>query len=204
MSDLITFFITHSEHFIYAALFFILFLCGLGLPVPEELTLLAGGFLINLEIIRPYPTLAVGFAGVITGDLVMYSIGRRWGNEILTYPRIRNLLPDKRLERVKQFFSDHGNKTIFVARFISGFRVAAFLGAGIMGMKPGQFILLDILGALILIPLLVFLGYYFAANIGWLGEIFTQIDTLLKILAVLGCICALGYYLYWRRKSAAR
>ena len=71
MSDIVIFLLNYSEHFIYGGLFLILFLSGLGLPIPEEITLLTGGFLINLGFIRFYPTLAAVFVGVLTGDMAM-------------------------------------------------------------------------------------------------------------------------------------
>ncbi len=201
MSDLIVFFISYSEEFTYAAIFLILFACGLGLPLPEEITLLASGFLIQLGLIRPYPTLAVGFVGVLTGDLAMYSIGRRWGQGIITHQYIRKVFSESRVERARRFFGDHGNKTIFIARFISGFRVAAFLAAGTMGMRMGQFLFLDFLGAIITIPLLLFLGFYFGMNITWLAEFFTRIDLLLKIALVILAAAALAYFLCKRGRK---
>lgn len=65
LSDQTLFLINYSEGFIYAGLFLLLFLCGLGLPIPEELTLLTGGFFVHLGIIRFYPTLAIGFFGIL-------------------------------------------------------------------------------------------------------------------------------------------
>lgn len=193
MSELILFLVSYSEHIIYAGLFLILFFCGLGLPLPEEVTLLAGGFLINLGILHFYPTMATVFAGVLAGDLAMYSIGRKWGQGIITHRHMRRIFSEGRLEKVKQFFCDHGSKTIFIARFIMGFRMATFLAAGMMGVRPSQFLFLDFLAALIMIPLLVLLGFFFGTNVEWLGEIFTRIDLLLKLLAVLGALAALGY-----------
>lgn len=201
MSDIGIFLINYSEHFIYTGLFLILFFSGLGLPIPEEITLLTGGFLINLGFARFYPTLATVFVGVLTGDMAMYSIGRRWGHGIITHRHMRKIFSEERLERVRQFFRDHGSKTIFIARFISGFRVAAFLAAGTMGMKPGKFLFLDFLAALIAVPLLLLLGYYFGAYIEWLANVFTRVDSLLKMGAVLGGLIVLGYFLLKRKKS---
>ena len=200
MSDIVSFFINYSEAFIYAGLFFILFMCGLGLPIPEEVTLLAGGFLINLGFIRIYPTLVVVFVGILTGDLTMYSIGRKWGQGMIAHRHLREIFSERRLAWVRQFFCDHGSKTILIARFISGFRVAAFLAAGTMGMKPGHFILLDSLGALIMVPLLVFLGYYFGLNIGWLGEVFSRLDFLLMILAVILVLAGVVFFFTKKKK----
>lgn len=202
LSDIGFFLINYSEHFIYAGLFLILFFSGLGLPIPEEITLLTGGFLVNLGFIRFYPTLAAVFVGVLTGDMALYSIGRRWGHGIITYRHLRRIFSEERLEKVGQFFHDHGNKTIFIARFISGFRVAAFLAAGTLGVKPSKFLFLDFIAALVAVPLLLCLGYYSGENIGWLAGVFTRLDSLLKIGAVLSGVVVLGYFLCKRKKSS--
>jgi membrane protein DedA with SNARE-associated domain len=202
LSDIGIFLLNYSEHFIYAGLFLVLFFSGLGLPIPEEITLLTGGFLVNLGVAGFYPTLASVFAGVLTGDMAMYSIGRRWGQGIITHRHLRRIFCEERLERVRQFFRDHGSKTIFIARFISGFRMAAFLAAGTMGVKPSKFLFLDFLAALIAVPLLLYLGYYFGENIGWLAGVFTRLDSLLKMGAVLGGLVVLGYFLWKRKKSS--
>ncbi len=204
MPDLVILLGNYSDKFIYAGLFLILFLCGLGLPIPEELTLLAAGFFLHLEMIHLYPTLATVFVGVLIGDLAMYSIGRKWGRGILTHRHMRKFFSDQRLERARQFFCDHGSKTILIARFLSGFRVAAFLAAGTMGMMPAKFLILDTLAALIMVPLFLLLGYTFGANIDWLSNLFTRIDFLLKLAAVLTGIAVVVYFLFKRKKSAHR
>jgi membrane protein DedA with SNARE-associated domain len=202
LPDLVILLGNYSDKFIYAGLFLILFLCGLGLPIPEELTLLAAGFFVHLGMIRFYPALATVFAGVLIGDMAMYSIGRKWGRGIITHKHIRKFFSDRRLERARQFFCDHGSKTIFIARFLSGFRVAVFLAAGTMGMMPAKFLILDTLAALIMVPLLLLLGYSFGANIGWLTNLFTRIDFLLKLGAVLAGTAVVVFFLFKRKKSA--
>jgi membrane protein DedA with SNARE-associated domain len=203
LSEPSIFLISYSEPLIYAGLFMILFLCGLGLPIPEELSLLTGGFFVYLGVIRIYPTLVICLLGILGGDLAIYSIGKKWGLDLLNHGKLRRVITKTRLERGRQFFCDHGSKTVFIARFISGLRVAAFFAAGTMGVKPGKFLLLDFLGALILIPLLILLGYYFGESIGWLSEVVNQIDFLLTVLGILIGVAALGYYL-WKRKKVPK
>ncbi len=201
MSDVGIFLINYSEHFIYAGLFLILFFSGLGLPIPEEVTLLTGGLLINLGFAHLYPTFVAVFMGVLTGDMAMYSIGRRWGHGIITHRHMRKVFSEERLERVRHYFRDHGSKTIFIARFISGFRAMAFLAAGTMGVKPGRFLFLDFLAALIGVPLLLGLGYFSGEHLGWLANAFTRLDSLLKMAGVLGVLILLGYFLLKKNKS---
>lgn len=203
MPDSVIFLLNYSEHLIYVGLFLILILSGLGLPIPEEITLLAGGFFVHLGFTRFYPTLFVIFAGALAGDMTLYSIGRKWGQGIITHRQLRKIFSEKRLERTKKFFTTHGNKTIFIARFFSGIRVAAFLAAGVMGMKPGKVLLYDTLAALIMVPLLVSLGCFFGENISWLINLFTRIDFLLKLISVLAGVAVVAYFLFKRRRPSS-
>ena len=128
------------------------------------------------------------------GDMALYSIGRKWGQGIITHRQLRKIFSEQRLEKVRGFFKKHGNKTVFIARFFTGFRVATFLAAGTLEMKPLSFLFFDSLAALIIVPLIVSLGYYFGANIGWLSDLFTQIDFLIKLGLVLAAVFAVLYY----------
>lgn len=202
--DLTLFLISYSAQFIYAGLFLLLFLSGLGLPIPEEMTLLTAGFLVHLEILRLYPTVITIFIGVLAGDLALYSIGRKWGKGIFTHRYLRKVFSENRLENVRRFFRDHGSKTIFIARFISGFRVAAFLAAGSMEMKPGKVLLYDFFAALVYIPLLLALAYYFGEKIQLLTDVVSRVDFIVKVALVLAGLMGLGYYLLKKKVFDAK
>jgi len=74
---------SYIEHFTYVGLFLVLVLCGMGLPVPEDLALLTGGFLVHRGITQYPATLLVSFVGVLAGDNSLFFIGRRFGTRIL-------------------------------------------------------------------------------------------------------------------------
>ena len=65
----------YLAEFTYAGIFLLLFLCGLGLPVPEDIPILVSGYLSHLGTIRPWPALAVNLAGILLGDLMIFSFG---------------------------------------------------------------------------------------------------------------------------------
>ncbi len=71
------------QHFTYVGLFLVLLLCGRGLPVPEEIALLTGGFLVHRGITQYPITLAVYFAGVVAGDNSLFFLGRRFGSHLI-------------------------------------------------------------------------------------------------------------------------
>ncbi len=75
----------YIEHFTYLGLFVVLMLCGLGLPIPEDVALLAGGYLAHRGITRYPITLAVSLLGVVTGDNSLFFMGRRFGTGLVRY-----------------------------------------------------------------------------------------------------------------------
>ncbi|HJU12110.1 MAG TPA: DedA family protein, partial [Candidatus Binataceae bacterium] len=144
---------SYIEHFTYVGLFLVLVLCGLGLPVPEDLALLTGGFLIHRGITQYPITLAVSFVGVVAGDNSLFFLGRRFGTGILKYiAYVRpHILP--RIDWLKSFMNRHGHRAIFYARFLAGVRALVYLMAGSAGVSPRRFLLYDALGALISVPI---------------------------------------------------
>lgn len=75
----------YIEHFRYVGLLIVLVLCGLGLPVLEDVAVLAGSFMAHHGI-TCYPlTVLVALVGVVTGDNSLFLIGRRLGTGILVY-----------------------------------------------------------------------------------------------------------------------
>ncbi|MGH8324493.1 MAG: DedA family protein [Steroidobacteraceae bacterium] len=154
----------YIQHFSYAGLFLTLMLCGLGLPVPEDLALLTGGFLVYRGI-TTYPlTLAVSFVGVVAGDNCLFFLGRRFGTGLISYFEI---WPDsqRRVERLKRFMDRHGHLAIFYARFLAGARALVYVTAGSLGVNFGRFLLYDSLGALISVPIVVTIGVLFGLQI---------------------------------------
>jgi membrane protein DedA with SNARE-associated domain len=178
---------SYIEHFTYAGLFMVLVLCGMGLPVPEDLALLTGGFLVHRGITQYPTTLAISFVGVVAGDNSLFFIGRRFGARVLRYlgfvrPRI---LP--RIERLKSFMDRHGNMAIFYARFLAGVRAPVYLVAGSAGVAPKRFVVYDALGAVISVPVAVSIGYVFGDQIDTAITYLGGFDRLV-LLAAAACI----------------
>lgn len=80
------------EHFTYAGLFLTLLAASLGLPVPEEIPIVAGGVLASQAVVRWWIALPVCLAGVLSGDIVLYWAGRRWGERLLEWRAVGRVL----------------------------------------------------------------------------------------------------------------
>ncbi len=182
------------EHFTYVGLFLVLALCGLGLPVPEEIPLLTGGFLIYRGITQYPETLAISFVGVIAGDNSLFFLGRRFGTKVLKYLEYVRPHTRQRIEWLKTLIDRYGNMAIFYARFLPGVRAPIYLTSGLAGMRPRRFIVYDTLGAAISVPLVVSIGYFFGDQIDSTIRYFGGFDRLV-LMAVAICIIFYGTHL---------
>ena len=178
---------TYIEHFTYAGLFLVLVLCGLGLPVPEDLALLTGGFLIHRGITQYPITLAVSFVGVVAGDNSLFFLGRRYGASLLKYLEFVRPRTLPRIERLKKFMDRHGHMAIFYARFLAGMRALVYVIAGSTGVSPRRFVIYDALGAMISVPVAVSIGYFFGDQIESAIRYLGGLDRMVLVVAAV-CI----------------
>jgi membrane protein DedA with SNARE-associated domain len=147
----------------YAAIFLIVILGNVGLPVPEETVLTVSGYLAWQGQFRVPVLIIVAIVSAVTGDNLGYWLGRRYGQFILD--RLRAAAPEH-VERTRRFVLRHGALAVFGARFVTGLRVMAGPLAGCTGMKPARFFLANLAGALIYIPIVVAVGYAIGYGLG--------------------------------------
>lgn len=176
-----------SEHatvlfgrFHYVGPFTVLFLCGLGLPLPEEVTLIGSGLLLHQGKVQFLPIVLVCSAAILLGDLVPYTLGRRYGPAALEIGWVARILHPERMGRVQRRFEAHGNWMIFTCRFLPGIRIPGYFSAGMLGMGLPRFLLLDGAGVAISVPISIWLGRLFGDSIEQLRH---QMDNLHLILA---------------------
>jgi len=192
-------FLAFLQDWSYVGIFTILFLCGLGLPIPEELTLLAGGYLAYQEYTGLYETQAVCLVAILLGDLVAFYAGRRYGMRFLDVPWMRRVLTPPRMDKVHHTFARYGAKTVFAARFFVGVRVCAFFVAGTLRMKTWKFLLLDGAAALISVPASVWLGYFFGSNLSQARRELKLWHNVL-IVGILAIVTGAVLARWWRRR----
>jgi membrane protein DedA with SNARE-associated domain len=195
LERLITLFAEHA----YASVFIALLLCGAGVPLPEDITLVAGGVIAGLGYANVHVMFGVAMVGVLLGDASMFLLGHHFGARIRRLRFFAWLLPPSRYAKVQQKFERYGNRMMFVARFLPGMRTAVFITAGATHrVSFWRFILLDGLAALISVPLWVYLGYLGADNRQWLATWIHRGQGGLWILA--GVLVLLGTWLWWRQR----
>jgi membrane protein DedA with SNARE-associated domain len=175
----------YIEHFTYAGLFVVLVLCGMGLPMPEDVALLAGGYMVHRGITRYPITIAVALLGVVAGDNSLFFMGRRFGSGLVRYFALGRPGRKHQVERIEGFMQRHGHRAIFYARFLAGLRALIYLSAGSFGVRPAVFLLYDLLGALISVPIVVTLGYIFGKQLEMVVRYIGGFERLIMIVAFL-------------------
>jgi membrane protein DedA with SNARE-associated domain len=151
--------------FSYLTPFTVLLLCGVGLPLPEEVTLIASGLLVHQGQVDFFLISTVCASAILLGDSVPFWLGKRYGMNALRIGFVRRILHPERFALLEQRFEEHGNWAIFTCRFLPGVRIPGYFTAGTLGMRYTRFLLLDGLGVFISVPVSVFLGQLFAEHI---------------------------------------
>jgi membrane protein DedA with SNARE-associated domain len=149
-------------HATIIVLFTVLLAGGVGLPFPEDLTLLGAGALAQPGLLRLTDVVLVGFAGVVTADWILYGLGRCYGAEIVGHPRLGRLLGVHRIDAVRGAVMRHQARAVFFARFVLGTRIVTFLAAGTFGVSAVRFALAEAAGSAIFVPAMATFGYLFA------------------------------------------
>lgn len=143
----------------YTGIFICIFIGNVGIPVPEETVLLAAGFLTARDILDFRIVVLVSIVSAVVGDNFGYLAGRIGGRRLLDRLASAFEFVRRRYERFKVFFRQHGNKTVFFARFIAGLRFMAGPMAGSAGMPFLSFFGWNVLGAVVWCTAMVLIGY---------------------------------------------
>lgn len=152
------------QHAFYPVLLLVLLSASLGVPIPEDVPLIAAGVILSHQTgIATWPaTLFVALLGVMCGDVVLFVLGKRWGPEVFEHRWVKWLITPQRLQKMTEKFSRHGMWMCFFGRFFIGVRAGMCITAGVTRFPFWRFFLADLTGAMLSVPLLVWLGYWFA------------------------------------------
>ncbi|MFC5527358.1 DedA family protein [Rhodanobacter ginsengisoli] len=187
----------------YIAVFIALMICGAGLPLPEDITLVAGGVIAGLGYANVHVMFALAMFGVLLGDSAIFLLGHHYGARIMQWRFVARVLTPSRYARVQDKFHRYGNRMLFIARFLPGMRTTVYLTAGMTHRVSFlRFLLLDGLAALISVPFWVYLGYLGADNHEWLVTWIRRGQTSLWILA--GVLLLIVLVSWWRHRRRAQ
>jgi membrane protein DedA with SNARE-associated domain len=186
----------------YFAIFSLLVLGIVGLPVPDEFLLTGCGFLVYQGHLRLIPTVASALAGSMSGITCSYLIGRTVGWKFL-HSRVGRWLhiKDRTIRRVHDWFNRIGHWALMVGYFIPGVRHFTAIVAGTSKLEYPAFAMYAYGGATLWVSTFIFIGYHFGER--W-PQILGLVEHNLKLASMVVGAVVLAYLLfrYFRQRKA--
>ena len=190
----------------YLGILVFVLLGNLGLPVPEESVLWVAGYLVWQGGFQLPLVLLVGIVSAVAGDSLGYWVGRRYGQPVVVRYGLWARLTPPRLETMRRFVQRYGPFAVFLARFVIGLRFLAGPLAGSLDLPWRSFLIANVLGALVYVPIMVGMGYAMGVGLGgyvepiWRAALHAQ-QSLLLGAALIGLLY-LGFRALQRRWKA--
>ena len=170
------------------AITILLFLGGLGIPVPENPALMGGGYVLHRHLSPPVVSLFIWYLAIMLGDSLLFA-SSYW---LFTRPTLSELLDRyvgrKRLEEYRTTFAGRAGWTLFLARFTFGIRALVYLAAGAARYPWQRFLAVDGVSVAVQVLLFVGIGFYAGERTTWAQSTGEKIALLLGICAVGGMV----------------
>lgn len=147
----------------YIGIWFAALLSNVVIPVPEEMVLLAFGYLAGTGHINFFILMPIVISGLLVSDIGMYLLARK-GSRLVTW-FYDKFFSRRLIQKNDQWFIDHMNKIIFFSRFLVQLR---FIGPFLAGQKKvpfKRFVLYDLAAILLYVPLYTLLGLFFHSRV---------------------------------------
>lgn len=184
---------------VYSVLFFILILCGFGLPLPEDIVLITGGYLAYEELLNVHVMTAVGLVGVLAGDSIMFTLGRKYGTVLLTKEFVKKIITPDKIKKAQKYLAKYGNRIFFIARFLPGLRSPIFFTGGSLKVPFYIFFCYDALAALLSVPIWVYSAYYGGEYIYKVISIGRSAQAI--IFGIIVLFVAIQIYRYYKKRK---
>lgn len=185
----------------YVAIFGLLVLGIVGLPVPDETMMVFAGYLVATGRLRLVPTLVVAFLGSACGITVSYLIGRTLGIGFVHKWGPYLHITEERLARVHRWFDRIGHWALFVGYYIAGVRHFTAIIAGTSSLEYPSFARYAYSGAAVWVCTFIAIGYFFGEHRDRVLQLVHENLTVASIIAAV----AIGAYLLmrWVRRRKA-
>lgn len=183
----------------YPGIFLLMVMESATLPVPSEVVLPLGGYLVSQGKLEFWSVVAVATVGSMIGTMVDYSIGYYLGRPaVLRYGRMVRF-SQERLETTERWFSRHGNSVVLLARFVPLLRTLIAFPAGIVRMESKRFFAYSAVGILVWDIILVYLGVVAGQNSSAISNILQAYFLPLGLTAIV--IAVIIAYMSLRKTS---
>lgn len=196
----------HLEHWItsygYAAIFVLLLLGIVGLPVPDETMLVFSGYLVYKGTLQPVPAFLTALAGSWCGISLSYTIGRTLGAGAISHYGRRLHLTEDRMAEVHRWFDRVGHWALAIGYFIAGLRHLTAIVAGMSKLEFRSFAAYAWSGGAVWVATFIALGYTLGEQWQTIGELVHR-DMGYVSLALIAAVAVFLIVRYFLRRRRA-
>ena len=128
------------------------------LPIPSEIIMIPAGYLVAKGQFNLWIVIALGTVGSLFGALINYYLAMYLGRPIFVRFGKYVGISEHHLEKVETFFHRHGEVSTFVGRLLPMVRHLISIPAGFAKMPLWKLNLFTLLGSLLWVSILVFIG----------------------------------------------
>jgi len=160
------------------------------IPLPSEIILPFGGYMVSQGILRFWPAVGAGLLGGMIGSTIAYLVGYYGGRPFILrfgkYFFIRN----QDVKWADDLFNRYGAQIVFWARLLPVIRTFISLPAGIARMSFLRFIVYTAAGSLPWTIIFVYAGVKMGDNWDYIRSLFEKFD----VLIILGLIAVVVFW----------
>ena len=175
------------------ALFGLLALGIIALPIPDETLMVLAGVLICKGDLHFLPTIFAAYGGAMCGITISYIFGRTCGLYLLHKFGRRIGITQNKLDYAHSWFEHYGKWTLTFGYFIPGIRHFTGISAGVSNLEYHHFALFAYCGAVAWASTFLAIGYFFGDY--WVA-IFEFIETNIQRTVFVTALLLVGYFLY--------
>lgn len=179
--------------FSYLGIFGISFLANVVIPVPEEIVLLALGYVAHSGAMSGFVLVPIVMAGLLASDIVMYLLSKKH-NRLVTLFYQKVFAP--RLRSKRGWLEAHPEKVIFFSRFLVQLRFLGPFMAGQMNVSWRTFIVYELAALVLYVPILIAAGYYFRDRIELIASGVGIVRNGIIILVALAVVLSISKFVY--------
>jgi len=203
LSQIIDFIVSTVGNLSYIGIFIMMFIeSSFIIPFPSEVVMIPAGYLVYKGEMSMFLVILSGLSGSLVGALLNYYLASILGRKLLIKYGNYIFIKEETLEKIEQFFKEHGHISTFFGRLIPVVRQYISLSAGLAYMNLAKFTLYTSFGAGIWIVVLAYLGYFLGNNEELLKEYLSLIT--IAILILVGIFSYFYYKIYKKKKVLNR
>jgi len=185
----------------YGALYLLLALGVVGLPIPDETLLVFTGYLIGRGTLNPAGAFAAAVAGAWTGISGSYLLGRTLGVGVVHRYGKYIHFTEARLAKVHRWFDRIGHWMLVAGYYIAGVRHFTAVVAGMSKLEFPTFMAYAWSGGALWVATFLSLGYFLGENWRQVAELVHQYIVYASVVIVAAGVL---WFAFWRKKSKTR